>query len=98
MSLLINLFTGVCLALTYYFGRKAYDLQREVVNLRVNAAFNMNLNLQQAIDYKQAQVVSNAKLAGIFFLFPVVRLVGSTLMGLAIAGLVCYVFFRFVKK
>ncbi len=95
---MINLLTGICLALTYYFGRKAYDLQREVVNLRVDAAFDMNLDLQQVIDYKQSQVVSNAKLAGIFLLFPIIRLVGSTLMGLAIAGIICYVFFRFIKK
>ena len=98
MGLLKYLVLGVLLALTVYFARKAYGLQREVVNLRVATAFNMNLDTQAAIESKQKEATRNAKLAGLFFLPFLIYVIGTTVMSIGIAVGLAYLFYRVIRR
>jgi hypothetical protein len=98
MGLLKYLVLGVLLALTVYFARKAYGLQREVVNLRVATAFNMSLDTQAAIASKQEDATRNAKLAGLFFLPFLIYVIGTTLISIGFAVLLSYVFYRVIRR
>jgi hypothetical protein len=98
MGLLTYLALGVFLALTVYFARKAYGLQREVVNLRVATAFNMNLDTQAAIASKQEAAIRNAKLAGLFFLPFLIYVIGTTIISIGFAVLISYVFYRVIRR
>ena len=98
MGLLKYLVLGVFLALTVYFARKAYGLQREVVNLRVESAFNMNLDTQAVIASKQEAVIRNAKLAGLFFLPFLIYVIGTTVMSIGIAVLISYIFYKVIRR
>ena len=98
MGLLKYLVLGVLLALTVYFARKAYNLQREVVNLRVATAFNMNLDTQAAIESKQKAATRNAKLAGLFFLPFLIYVIGTTVMSIGIAVGLTYLFYRVIRR
>ena len=98
MGLLTYLALGVFLALTVYFARKAYTLQREVVNLRVTSAFDANLDTQAAIASKQEDATRNAKLAGLFFLPFLIYVIGTTLISIGFAVLLSYVFYRVIRK
>ena len=98
MGLLKYLVLGVLLALTVYFARKAYNLQREVVNLRVATAFNMNLDTQAAIESKQKAATRNAKLAGLFFLPFLIYVIGTTVISIGIAVGLAYIFYRVIRR
>ncbi len=98
MGLLTYLALGVLLALTVYFARKAYNLQREVVNLRVATAFNMSLDTQAAIESKQEEATRNAKLAGLFFLPFLIYVIGTTLISIGVAVLLSYIFYRVIRR
>ncbi len=98
MGLLTYLALGVLLALTVYFARKAYNLQREVVNLRVATAFNMSLDTQAAIESKQEEATRNAKLAGLFFLPFLIYVIGTTVISIGFAVLLSYVFYRVIRR
>ncbi len=98
MGLFTYLVLGVFLALTVYFARQAYMLQKEVVNLRVATAFNMNLDTQAAIASKQEAAIRSAKLAGLFFLPFLIYLIGTTLISIGFAVLISYVFYRFIRR
>ena len=98
MGLLTYLALGVLLAITVYFARKAYNLQREVVNLRVATAFNMNLDTQAAIASKQEAATRNAKLAGLFFLPFLIYVIGTTVISIGFAVLLSYIFYRVIRR
>ena len=98
MGLLTYLALGVLLAITVYFARNAYNLQREVVNLRVATAFNMNLDTQAAIESKQEEATRNAKLAGLFFLPFLIYVIGTTVMSIGIAVGLSYLFYRVIRR
>ena len=98
MGLLTYFALGILLAFTVYFARKAYNLQREVVNLRVATAFNMNLNTQAAIESKQKAATRNAKLAGLFFLPFLIYVIGTTVMSIGIAVGLAYIFYRVIRR
>ena len=98
MGLLTYLALGVLLALTVYFARKAYSLQREVVNLRVATAFNMSLDTQAAIASKQEEATQSAKLAGLFFLPFLIYIIGTTLISIGVAVLLTYIFYRVIRR
>ncbi len=98
MGLLKYLVLGVLLALTVYFARNAYNLQREVVNLRVASAFNMNLDTQAAIASKQEAATRNAKLAGLFFLPFLIYVIGTTVISIGFAVLLSYIFYRVIRR
>jgi hypothetical protein len=98
MSLLTYLSLGVFLALTIYFARQAYSLQREIVNLRVASAFNMNIDTQTIISSKQKLAIRNAKLAGLFFLPFLLYLIGTTVISISIAIALSYIFYRVIRR
>ncbi len=98
MGLLKYLILGVFLALTVYFARKAYGLQREVVNWRVASAFNINLDTQAAIESKQKAATRNAKLAGLFFLPFLIYVIGTTVMSIGIAVGITYIFYKVIRR
>ena len=98
MGLLKYLVLGVLLALSVYFARKAYSLQREVVNLRLASAFNMNLDTQAAIASKQESATRNAKLAGLFFLPFLIYVIGTTVISIGFAVLLSYIFYRVIRR
>ena len=98
MGLLKYLILGVLLALSVYFARKAYSLQREVVNLRVASAFNMNLDTQAAIVSKQEAATRNAKLAGLFFLPFLIYVIGTTVISIGFAVGITYIFYRVIRR
>ncbi len=98
MGLLKYFVLGVLLAITAYFARKAYNLQREVVNLRVATAFNMSLDTQAAIASKQEEATRSAKLAGLFFLPFLIYIIGTTLISIGVALLLSYIFYRVIRR